>query len=378
MAMQDPSFSIGVEEEYFLVDPESRDLASDPPKALLAEAKERLGDRVAPEFLKSQLEIGTKVCHSMSDLRNELIELRTTLRDIAAKHGLSLIAASTHPFASWEKQRHTDRQRYAQIANDLQTVVRRLVICGMHVHVGIEDDDLRVDLMGQIVYFLPHLLALSTSSPFWRGENTGLKSYRLSVFKELPRTGIPSDFGSYGEYIRHVNALVETGIIEDGSKLWWDVRPSVRYPTLEMRMTDICTRLEDTLTIAALYRCMLSMLYRARRKNQRWRLYSHMLIDENKWRAQRYGLEEGLIDFGQWKVIPYEELLDELLTMIAPDADRLGCLIEVMHARTILQRGTSADQQITIYQKAMAMGKEHHAALQDVVDWLIEESQVGL
>ena len=305
MANTEPSFSIGIEEEYLLVDKETRDLAPEPPPALLAKAEEALRGQVSPEFLRSQIEVGTRVCHSMQEARDQLIELRSTVGGIADEFGLAPIASSTHPFAQWESQHHTDKERYNVLAKDLQHVARRLVICGMHVHVGIEDDDLRIDLLGQAPYFLPHLLALSTSSPFWQGTQTGLKSYRLSVFDELPRTGLPHNFSSYSEYERTIELLVSAGLIEDATKIWWDMRPSARFPTLEMRITDVCPLIEDAIAIAALYRCILRLLYRLRRQNQRWRHYPPFLIRENRWRAQRYGIEEGMVDFGKGAIVPF-------------------------------------------------------------------------
>jgi glutamate---cysteine ligase / carboxylate-amine ligase len=242
------------------------------------------------------------------------------------------------------------------------------------VHIGIPDDELRIDLLNQASYFLPHLLALSASSPFWQGENTGLKSYRLAVFDEMPRTGTPERFASWGEYRRHVDILVGAGLIEDATKLWWDLRPSDRFPTLEMRITDCCTTLEDTLSIAALFRCLLRMLWRLKRENQRWRLYARMLIDENRWRAQRYGFDQGLVDFGKGAIVPYAELLEEILTLIDQDARHFGCVEEVVHAREVLARGTSADRQLAVFEEALSTGAARDKALAAVVDWLIAET----
>jgi carboxylate-amine ligase len=291
---------------------------------------------------------------------------------------MAMIAASTHPFAEWGDQLTTDNERYHVLAQDLQAVVRRLVICGMHVHVGIGDDDLRIDLMNQVSYFVPHLLALSTSSPFWHGRDTGLKSYRMSVFKALPRTGLPEQFASWSEYRRHVDVLVEAGLIEDATKLWWDIRPSERYPTLEMRISDVCTTIDDGITIAALYLSLLHMLYRRRRLNQRWRTYADMLVEENIWRAQRYGVEGSLMDFGIGELIPYGELIDELIELVARDADELGCTAEIEHAREIVARGTSADRQLRVYREAEAAGADHEEALRAVVDLLIRDSVAGV
>ena len=375
--MNEPAFTIGIEEEYHLVDRATRDLKSEPPGDLLAECRNRL-EGVSPEFLKSQIEVATPVRDSLADARADLARLRRTVAEVAGGHGLAPIAASTHPFAQWGEQKTSDAERYTLLARDLQAVGRRLVICGMHVHVGIEDAELRIDLMNQIVYFLPHLLALSTSSPFWRGEDTGLKSFRLSVFNGLPRTGMPEVFESHGEYQRLVGRLTEAGLIPDATMLWWDVRPSARFPTLEMRITDVCTHLDDAISIAALYRCLLRMLWRLRKANQRWRLYARMLISENRWRAQRYGVEEGLVDFGKRCIVPYAELLEEMIDLVREDALHFGCLAEVEAARGILARGTSADRQRRTYRQALASGADPGAALRRVVDQLVAETVEAL
>ena len=229
--------------------------------------------------------------------------------------------------------------------------------------------------MNQVSYFLPHLLAFSTSSPFWRGEDTGLKSYRLSVFDELPRTGLPNVFESWPEYQRHVDALVNAGLIEDATKLWWDVRPSHRYPTLEMRITDVCTRIDDAVSIAALFMCLLRMLYRLKKSNQRWRQYASMLVAENRWRAQRYGLDEGLVDFGRGEIVPCATLLGEIIDLVGEDADALGCVTEIGHLKTIMKKGTSSHRQLATYAKALDKGASQHDALVKVVDMLIKEAR---
>jgi carboxylate-amine ligase len=375
---QEPSFTIGIEEEYLLVDPETRNLADDPPAAILEDCRKRIGDQVTPEFLRSQIEVGTQVCTSISGAAEQIRSLRCCIREVAESHGLAMIAASTHPIADWDLQKHTEKERYNTLAQSMQTVVRRMLICGMHVHVGIENDDLRIDLMNQVSYFLPHLLAISTSAPFWHGIETGLKSYRMAVWNELPRTGLPPQFDSYGEYRRLVDTLVGTGVIEDASKLWWDIRPSGKFPTLEMRMTDICTRMEDSICIAAIYRCLLRMLWRLRRSNQRWRQYDRFMISENRWRASRYGIDEGLIDFGKAEIVPFAELLEELIELVREDAEFFDCVSEVEHAREILRRGTSAHKQIDVWQQARSSGKTDAEALRDVVDMLIEETGHGL
>ncbi|NQU62542.1 MAG: carboxylate-amine ligase [Rhodospirillales bacterium] len=375
MAYTEPPFTIGIEEEYLLVDKETRDVAGDPPEALFEACQARIKGLVAHEFLKGQIEVNTEVCATVGDARKNLGELRSIVAEVAGQYGLAPIAASTHPFSRWQHQPHTDKERYNVIAHDLQTVVQRLMTCGMHVHVGIDDDELRIDLLNQISYFLPHLLAFSTSSPFWQGEDTGLKSYRLSVFDELPRTGLPNTFDSWPEYQRHVDALISAGLIEDASKLWWDVRPSARFATLEMRITDVCTRIDDAVAVSALFMCILRMLYRLKKNNQRWRQYASMLVEENRWRAQRYGLDQGLVDFGKGEIVPCTTLLDEILELVREDADALGCVKEVEHLRTIMETGTSAHRQLATYSLALSRGTERQDALVEVVDMLIEETK---
>lgn len=374
---QDPSFTVGLEEEYLLVDRESRDLAAEPPSAMLAECEAGFSGRVKPEFLQSQIEVATGVCRTLGQAEEELAGLRAGVAAIAARHGLAPIAAATHPFALWTSQKTTERERYRGIDRDMAALARRLVICGLHVHVGIEDDDLRVDLMGQASYFLPHLLALSTSSPFWQGQETGLLSYRLSIFDSLPRTGLPDRFESYGEYQRLVRRLIGSGLIDGPSKLWWDIRPSARFPTIEMRITDVCTRLEDAIAIAALFRSILAMLYRLKQRNQRWRLYATALVQENRWLAQRHGIRGELVDFGKGTRVPFRDLLEELIELVREEAIRLGCLTEVERTREILRRGTSAHRQIEVWHEARAEGMSAEAAFRTVVDWLIRETQAG-
>ncbi len=377
MSIPEPSFTIGIEEEYLLVDKETRDLASEPPKELLAACEAIYEGQVSPEFLRSQIEIGTEVCSTLGEARQELARLRATIAEVASAFNLAPIAASTHPFAKWTQQHHTDKERYNVLAEDLQVVARRLVICGMHVHLGIEDDELRIDLLNQAAYFIPHLLALSASSPFWQGANTGLKSYRLSVFDELPRTGLPPQFSSFSEYERTIDVMVKAGLIEDATKIWWDLRPSARFPTLEMRVIEVCPLLDDALCIAALYLCICRMLYRLRRSNQRWRSYPAFLINENRWRAQRYGVDQGLVDFGKGEIVPLDELIDELLEIIREDAEFFGCVEDVERARQIVEMGTSADRQIRTYHELTSVGMSEEDALKRVVDDIIEETLRG-
>lgn len=374
----EPSFTVGIEEEYLLVDRETRDLVEEPPGDMLAECEALLEGQVAPEFLRAQIEVGTRVCGSMAEARADLSHLRRTVAAVAGRYGAAPIAVSTHPFAEWRRQKHTDKARYNELAEDMQVTARRLLICGMHVHVGIEDDDLRIELLNQLPYFLPHLLALSTSSPFWAGVDTGLKSYRLSVFDELPRTGQPAQFASYGEYRRTIDLMVGAGLLEDATKIWWDVRPSARFATLEMRITDVCPLLADAMAIATLFRCICRMLYRLRRENRRWRAYPPMLIDENRWRAQRYGLDEGLVDFGKGAMVPYGALLDELIGLLREDAAAFGCTAELEASRDIVARGTSAHRQLAVWREALAAGEDRRAALRRVVDELIDETVQGI
>ncbi len=371
---KDPTFTVGIEEEYMLVDAGTMDLAREVPDELFKECERLIGDQVTREFMQCQIEVGTAVCSTVGQATDELIGLRKAVNDIAGNYGLVLLAASTHPFSLYNNQEHTRRNRYDQLANDLQAVVRRLMISGMHVHVGVGDDDLRIDLMGQVTYILPHLLALSTSSPFWCGSDSGMKSYRLSVWDEMPRTGLPPVFESYAEFERHVDVLVKVGIIEDASKIWWDIRPSVRFPTLEVRISDVCTHVEDAACIAAIYQCWLRMLYRLRRGNQRWRRYLTMLIDENRWRAHRYGIDEGLIDFGRTQILPYADLFEEMVELVYEDAEALDCVAELEHGRTILKRGTSAHEQLRQYQQALKQNATVQEALVSVVEMLTQNT----
>jgi len=378
MPVARPTFTVGIEEEYLIVDKETRDLVRDLPASVMQECEERLHGQVSPEFLRSQIEVGTKVSNDIQEARADLKMLRGTVAEVTGRHGLAPIAASTHPFADWGAQKHTDQERYRVLAKDMGGIVRRLVISGMHVHVCIDDEDLRIDLMNQVVYFLPHLLALSTSSPFWGGQNTGLKSYRTSVFRTLPRTGLPDEFDGWADYRRHVAVLIDAGVIEDATKLWWDIRPSDKYPTLEMRSTDICTTLDDGITLAAIYLSLLAMFYRQRLHNRKWRVYSRSLINENIWRAQRYGATDSLIDFGLGRQVAFADLIEEIIDLVREDAEELGCLAEVEHARTIVDRGTSAHRQIATYQSVIEGGGSQDEATRAVVDFLISETVAGL
>ncbi len=365
----EPAFSLGIEEEYLLVDMATRDLVSDPPTELLQRCISETDGRVSPEFLRSQLEVKTSVCASVSSMRRELSALRLKVCEIAAEYGIAPIAASTHPFAK-QRPLHSDGERYAAIAREVQAGARRMVICGMHVHVGLDDDELRIDVMNQLTYFVPHLLALSCSSPFWEGDEMGMQSFRLMLLSSLPRTGLPEVFESYGEFRRHLDALVRNGLIEDTTKIWWDIRPSSRYPTLETRVFDCCTHLDDAVCLAALNLSLVRMLYRLRRDNKTWRRYPRMLIAENRWRAMRYGSDASLLDLARGELVPFGDLLEELLAITREDAIALDCLPECEHARLMLKRGTSAHQQLDVYQRARSQGATDGEALSAVVGWL--------
>ena len=374
MAIREPALTLGIEEEYLLVDPATGAVAAEPPDELFAALHERTAGRAFPEFLRAQVEVATPVCRDIGEARRELGGLRRAVIEEAGRFGLAPIAASSHPFSLTAKQKRTEKERYIALLEEMQGAARRMMICGLHVHVGIEDDDLRIDLMNQLTYFLPHLLALSCSSPFWEGERTGLMSFRLMIFNGVPRTGLPEQFSSWGEYRRHTDVLVETGIIADNSRIWWDLRPSARYPTLETRVMDCCTTLEDALSLAALNQCLVRMLWRLRRANQRWRMYSHLLLGENRWRAMRYSYDAGLLDLGQQRVVPFRELLDEMLALVAEDAAALGCSAEVARIPEILARGTSAHRQLQVYDKALGAGATAEEALGAVVSWLVTET----
>jgi carboxylate-amine ligase len=373
-----PSLTIGVEEEYLVVDRETRDLVRDPDPAFLKACEERIGEQVTPEYLRCQVEIGTQPVQTVAEAREDLKRLRRAVAAACEEFGYAPIAASTHPFAKWREQTHTPKPRYDELRKDLGAAVRRLLICGCHVHCAVEDDDLRIDLMNQATYFLPHILALTCSSPYWQGEDTGLSSYRLTVFDALPRTGLPDTLDSYAQYKRLVQQLVNAGCIEDATKIWWDIRPSAKFPTVEMRVADVCTRLEDAVTIAAVYQSLFSYLWKLRRRNQRWRLYPNTLIQENRWRAQRYGSRGELVDHGLGELVPFNSLMEELIGIIAEDAEELGCLEEVLRIRQIAVEGTSADRQRAAYTNAVSTGSDHEGAMRKVVDHIIAETVEGL
>ncbi len=364
-----PSLTIGIEEEYQIIDPATRELRSYVQR-FLEQGQTVLPDQIHPEFLQSQVEVGTRICHDIQEARRELIHVRRSIWELAEREGLWVAAAGTHPFSSWARQEVSPFGRYPELARFLQDVGRRLLIFGMHVHIGIEDRELLIEIMNQLRYFLPHLLALSTSSPFWHGRDTGLKSYRSVVFESLPRTGIPQQFGSYADYRSYVDTLLTTGSIDEPTHIWWDVRPSEKFPTLEVRIPDMCTRVDETLCLAALVQAIVAKLVRLRQANQTWRLYRKHLLDENKWRAVRYGVEEKLIDFGKAKEVPFPTLIHELLAWLDDVVDELGSRAEVEYVHNILRQGTSADRQLAVYRRT--------GDFRAVVDQVVEETREGL
>ena len=341
-------FTLGIEEEFQIVDPESRELRSHVSE-FLEEGKMILGEQIKPEMIQSMIEVGTGICHNIQEARADISNLRGIIALLAEKNGLKIVAASTHPISRWQDQKIFDDERYELLVQELQTVARSLLIFGLHVHVGIPDRERQIHIMNASRYFLPHILALTTSSPFWMGHNTGLKSYRSEVFKQFPRSDIPDHFDSYSGFQRYVELLVKTGCINDGKKIWWDCRPHPFFPTLEFRICDIPTRVDDTVAIAALFQAIVAKLTKLIEKNLGFRLYRRMLIQENKWRAVRWGLDGMMIDFGKQKEVPTRDLVLELLEFVDDVLDDLGSRKEVEHIHTILARGTSADEQLRVY-----------------------------
>ncbi len=367
--MSIPPLTIGIEEEYQIVDPATRELRSYVQR-FLEQSQTVLPDQIHPEFLQSQVELETRICHDIQEARRELVLMRRSIWKLAEQEGLWVAAAGTHPFSYWEHQSVSPFGRYPELAHFLQDVGRRLLIFGMHVHIGIPDRELLIEVMNQIRYFLPHLLALSTSSPFWHGRDTGLKSYRSVVFESLPRTGIPPLFNSYADYRRYMDTLLTTGSIDEPTHIWWDARPSEKFPTLEIRIPDMCTRIEETLCLAAWVQAIVAKLILLRQANQSWRLYPSYLVDENKWRAVRYGADGKLIDLGKTKEIPFPALIEELLAWMDDVVDDLGSRAEVEYAGVILRQGTSADRQLATYRRT--------GDFSAVVDRMVEETQEGL
>lgn len=366
--MMDQSLTIGIEEEYQIVDPDTRELTSYVQK-FLEHGELVLREQVKPEFMQSQIEVGSQVCRNIKEARQEVIRLRRTVSEIAEANGRKIVSAGTHPFSRWIEQVITARDRYYGLAKDMGFVARRLLIFGMHVHIGIEDPDLRIDVMNQVRYFLPHILALSTSSPFWQGRDTELKSYRSVIFEDLPRTGIPGHFSSFAEYELYIKTLTKTRCIDEPTKIWWDVRPHSKFPTLEFRICDACTKVDEVIAIAALFQAVVAKLIKLRRDNQTWRIYRLELLKENKWRAIRDGIDGKLIDFGIEEEVPLRFLMNELLELIDDVVDELGTREEIEYVHTILKEGSSADRQLRVYRET--------SDLKAVVDMLAEETSQG-
>lgn len=367
----DTQFTLGIEEEFQIVHQETRELHSYVSQLLEEGLSEGsiLRERVRPEMHQSVVETGTGICRDIKQARAEIQELRGGLSALAKKGGMSIVAAGTHPFSDWKTQEITQGDRYTGIVEDLQDIARGNLIFGLHVHVGIKEKEVAMALANQVRYFLPHILALSTSSPFWIGRVTGLKSTRTEIFKRFPRTGIPGKFESWRSFESFVELLIKTGCIDNAKKIWWDVRCHPFFDTVEVRICDMTTRLDDTLAIAALVQAVMGKLYLLYRRNQAWRDYSHMLIEENKWRAVRYGLDGQLIDFGKREQVPIRVLIEELLDFVSEAADIFHTQDELDRIRTLCQEGTSADRQLRVFKET--------GSLKAVVDDLAAQTLMG-
>lgn len=385
MTVPTPPLTLGIEEEYQIIDPETRNLQAKVSELLkLTQEREDVKLDFKPEFMQSQIEMGSHVCRNVSEIRQEVLRLRRAAVDIANETGVEIAAASTHPFAKWEEQSITEGNRYKEMLDDMQGVANRLLIFGMHVHVGFGADhaskNLMIEIMNQARYFIPHLLALSTSSPFWHGRKTGLKSYRSVVFESIPRTGIPHSFMSWDEYKSYENTLMLVGSFgkqDTRAKIWWDIRPHPVFDTLEFRIADICTKVDEAVCIAALFQAICAKLLKLRRQNMSWRGYRHMHITENKWRALRYGIHGEMIDFGIQESVPFHFLMEEILDLVDDVVDELGSRQEVEYVRTILKNGTSADRQIAVFEKNGG-NDNREAALKAVVDHVVAETKMGV
>ncbi len=364
-----PSLTIGIEEEYQIVDPQTRQLKSYITQFLEGGQTILREREIKPELHQSMVEMGSNVCQSIQEARAEVIKMRCMINDLARSKGLVIVASGTHPLSHWQEQQITPFDRYLGVLEDMQELARQLLIFGMHVHIGIEDPEFQIDVMNVSRYMLPHILALTTSSPFWEGRNTGLKSYRSVIFRRFPRTGIPSTFSSHTEYERYVQILVNTGSIPDASKIWWDARPHHKYPTLEFRVADLCTTVDEALCIAALFQALVLKLWKMRVNNTTFRVYPRALIDDNKWRAVRYGIDGKLIDFGRQQELPARQLLHELVEFVDDVLDELGSRSEVEYVYKILDMGTSADRQLRVWKETNS--------LEAIVDHLVLETMQG-
>ena len=366
----DGQFALGVEEEFQIVHAETRELHSYVSQLLDAPEGSVLRERVRPEMHQSVVETGTGICKDIKKARAEITELRSELSALAKKGGMRIVAAGTHPFSDWKTQEITDRERYHSVVEDLQDVARANLVFGLHVHVGIKDKEVAMALANQVRYFLPHILALSTSSPFWLGRQTGLKSIRSEIFKRFPRTGIPGRFESFRSFESFVELLIKTGCIDNAKRIWWDVRCHPFFDTVEVRICDMTTSVNDTIGIAALIQALMGKLYLLYRRNLGFREYSHMLVEENKWRAVRYGLDGMLIDFGKREQLPTKLLVEELLDFVSEAADIFQSQDELDRIRQICREGTSADKQIQVFKQTQSM--------RAVVDHLAAETIAGV
>lgn len=368
--MRQPSLSIGIEEEYQTIDPESRDLRSHIHSQILPQAKEATLDRAKPEMHQAVIEVGTNVCHDIKEAREDIRSLRRQMITLAGENGMLLAAASTHPFADWKQQEIYPDERYKRVVEDMQLIARANLVFGLHVHVGIEDRNTAIHIMNSMRYFLPHILALSTNSPFWMSLQTGFKSYRCKVFERFPRTGIPDTFSNWSDYDNFVNLLVRTNCIDNGKKIWWDIRPHPFFNTLEVRVCDIPMRLDETVAIAALIQATVAMLYKLHAANKSYRIYGRALISENKFRASRYGLDGKLIDFGKEEEVPVRDLMMEYLELIDDVVDELGSREEIDYIHQMLRMGTGADRQLQVYEQTRDLKK--------VVDYIVSETRAGV
>ena len=370
MSVTPPSLNIGIEEEYQTIDPETRDLRSHIHAEIIQKGRTRLEERVKPEMHQSVVEIGTGVCRNIQEARAEILDIRQQMVTLARQNGLRLSAGGTHPFSHWIDQDIYPDDRYRTIVEDLKIVARANLIFGLHVHIGIEDRETAIQLMNGARYFLPHILALSTNSPFWLGMETGLRSYRCKVFDKFPRTNIPDLYSSWSEFDNYVNLLIKTNCIDNAKKIWWDIRPHPHFPTLEFRICDMPMRLDETIAIAALCQAVIAKLYQLHERNLSFRHYSRSLIMENKWRAARYGLEGKMIDFGKQEEVPVRQLIQEIREFVDDVVQELGSQKEIGYIDTILERGSGADRQLKVFHETNDLKK--------VVDYMISETEYGL
>ncbi len=368
--MSRPSLSIGIEEEYQTIDPETRDLRSHIASEILSKGKLALSEAIKPEMHQSVIEVGTRVCRDIQEARQNILELRREVITLASEHGMLLAAASTHPFSDWKTQEIYPDPRYHQVLEDMQLIARANLVFGLHVHIGIEDRNTAIHIMNSMRYFLPHILALSSNSPFWMGMLTGYKSYRCRVFERFPRTAIPDVFANWAEYETFVNLLVKTHCIDNGKKIWWDIRPHPFFNTLEVRVCDIPMRLDETIAIAALIQATMAMLYKLHASNKSYRIYGRALIMENKFRASRYGIEGKLIDFGKEEEVPLKDLMMEYLDLIGDEVDELGSREEINYVHRMLEMGTGADRQLKVFKET--------GDLKKVVDYIVAETREGV